>query len=120
MRTKINTHALGKLRIYLTTGEKVKSEKLLRKMFPKNTYRQIVIEAKKDGIMNASVFSTHFGYRNNEQIQQQSAEADNRGLTICVELIDKREKLENFFITHKEVLKGKIIIYKEVEFWDIN
>ena len=120
MRPKIKTHALGKLRIYLATGEKVRSEKLLRKMFPKNTYRQIITEAKKEGIMNASVFNTHFGYSNNEEIQQRSFETDNAGLTICVELIDKREKLEDFFSKHKDVLKGKVVIYKEVEFWDID
>ena len=26
--------------------------------------------------------------------------------------------LEEFFLKHKELLRGKVIIYKEVEFWD--
>jgi len=35
-----------------------------------------------------------------------------------VELVDKREKLENFFLKHRELLREKVVIYKEVEFWD--
>ncbi len=120
MKEKIKTHILGKLKIYLTTGETIKSEKLLHKLFPKNIYRQIIVEAKKEGIMNASVFPTHFGYSNNGKIQEQSLETGNSGLTICVELIDQREKLELFFTKHKDVLKGKVVIYKEVEFWDLD
>jgi PII-like signaling protein len=89
-------------------------------MFPKNTYRQIIVEAKKDGIMNASVFNTHFGYSNNGKIQQQSLETGNAGLTICIELIDTRPKLEAFFSKHKDMLKGKVVVFKEVEFWDID
>jgi len=120
MRSAIKTHKLGKLRIYLATGDKIKSETMLRKMFPKNVYRHIVSEAKKEGIMNASVFNTHFGYSNNGKVQERSIESDNAGLTICIELIDARDKLETFFSKHKDILKGKVIIYKEVEFWDID
>jgi PII-like signaling protein len=120
MQTKIKTHKLGKLRIYIATDEKIKSASLLQKLFPRNKYRQLIIEAKKDGIMNASVFNTHFGYSNNGRIQQISAETGNAGLTICIELIDDREKLETFFSKHKDMLKGKVVVYKEVEFWDID
>jgi hypothetical protein len=35
MEKKLKTHSLGKLCIYLNTGEKVKSKTLLRKLFPK-------------------------------------------------------------------------------------
>lgn len=119
MQKEIKTHKFGKLRIYLKTGEKVESEKLLRKMFPRSTYRNIVLEAKKDGIMNASVFQTHFGYSNNEKVHQHSFETDNSSLTVCIELIDEREKLEEFFRKHRKMLKDKVVIYKEVEFWDM-
>jgi PII-like signaling protein len=87
-------------------------------MVPRNAYRNIVLEAKKDGIMNASVFHTHFGYSNNDKVHQHSFETDNSDLTVCIELIDTTEKLEFFFKKHKKMLKEKVIIYKEVEFWD--
>jgi PII-like signaling protein len=43
-----------------------------------------------------------------------------KGPSMCVELIDKKEKLEQFFLKHKDLLHSKIVIYKEVEFWDMD
>lgn len=110
---------MGKLRIYLKQADKVASSKLIRKVFPKSVSRHIVLEAKKDGLMNASVFYTHFGYSNHEQVRQYSIESDNADLTICVELIDSRERLEMFFEKHHRMLHGKVAVYKEVEFWNM-
>ncbi len=69
--------------------------------------------------MNGIVYNTHFGFSNSEKIQAYNVEGSNPELTICVELVDKREKLESFFLKHKDHLKGKVVIYKEVEFWDL-
>jgi PII-like signaling protein len=82
-------------------------------------YIHIITDAKKEGIKNASVFNTHFGYSDTGNIQAFSAEGDTSKLAMCVELLDKREKLEAFFLRHMDLLKDKVVIYKEVEFWDI-
>jgi PII-like signaling protein len=121
MKTQIKTHLSGKLRIYLKTGENIKSKTLLRKLFPTRVYSNLIKMAKEDGIINASVFTTHmsFSNNNNEKITQYSFESENSGLTVCVELIDTKEKLQEFFIKHKDSLKDKVVIYKEVEFWDV-
>lgn len=119
MKTEISTHNLGKLRIYLETGQKIESKTLLRKMFPKNAYKELILLAKESGIMNASVFSTHSGYSNHGKINQFSVESDNQGLTMCIELIDTRPRLEEFFLTHKAIFNNKVVVYKEVEFWDV-
>lgn len=119
MKEKIKTHILGKLKIYLTVGEAVKSRSLVRKLFPKSVARQIVLEAKKDGLSHASTFQTNFGFVNGGELQQQQTETGNPKLTVCVEFIDTKEKLESFVKRHKAMLQGKVIIYKEVEFWDI-
>lgn len=37
---------------------------------------------------------------------------------MVVELIDDRDALEFFFLKHKSLLEGKVVIYKEVEFWN--
>lgn len=118
---KVKSHALGKLLIYIEPAHKVRhgERTLFRKMFPKSTYTHMIAEAKKDGILNASVYKTHFGYSNHGEIQSFNLEGDNATLTVCVELIDKREKLEVFFLKHKDILRSKVVIYKEVEFWDI-
>lgn len=47
-----------------------------------------------------------------------SIEDDTSGLTVCIELVDERNKLEAFFKTHKEILKENTVIYKEVESWE--
>jgi PII-like signaling protein len=118
---KVKSHALGKLLIYIEPSHKVRhgERSLFRKVFPKSAYMHIITEAKKEGILNASVYHTHMGYSNMGAIRTFSVEGDNSSLSVCVELIDKREKLENFFLQHKELLQSKVVIYKEVEFWDI-
>jgi PII-like signaling protein len=120
MDEKIRTHALGKLRIYIEPAHKIRhgERSLFRKIFPKSAYIHIIAEAKKDGILNASVYNTHTGYSNHGNIQSFSVEGDNSRLSMCVELIAKKETLELFFLKHKELLRSKIVIYKDVEFWD--
>lgn len=93
---------------------------LFRKIFPKSAYLHIITEARKDGIINASAHSTHTSYSSDGNLQTFNVEGDNSRLAMCVELIDKKEKLQKFFFRHKDLLSGKIVIYKEVEFWDID
>ncbi len=118
----IKSHSLGKLKIYIAPADKIRhgSRSAWQKLFPKSAYIHIVQDAKAEGIMNATVYNTHFGFNNREKIQAYNMEGDNSRLTMCVELVDKREKLESFFLKHKEYLKGKVVIYKEVEFWDVD
>lgn len=120
MVKKVKSHALGKLKIYMEPAHKVRhgNRSLLRRMFPKSAYVHIISEAKKEGILNASVYNTHMSYSNRGSISTFSVEGDNSNLSVCIELIDKREKLEQFFLKHTDLLKSKVIIYKEVEFWD--
>lgn len=120
MATKIKTQKFGKLRIFLKSGETVKSENFLRKLFPKNKYRKILDEAKKSGIMNAHIYHTHAAYETGGKVAHYSVEGDNSGLTVCLELVDEKEKLEKFFTTHRAMLKHKTVIFTEVEFWSFD
>lgn len=120
MDTKIKEQKIGKLRIFLKSGEAVKSEKFLHKLFPKNKYSKILDEAKKAGILNAHIFHTHAAYESGSKVAHYSFEGDNSGLTVCLELVDSKEKLELFFCTHKAMLKNKTAIFTEVEFWSFN
>lgn len=118
MTEELKISTMGKLRIYMTTGEAIKSKSFLRKIFPKSKYFKIMEEAKASGIMNAHVFHTHAAVQRGGKMSYNSAEGDTSGLTVCVELVDEKEKLQEFFKTHKDVLKGNSVIYKEVEFWE--
>jgi hypothetical protein len=53
-------------------------------------------------------------------VQTFSAEGDNSRLAMCVQLVDTKEKLQEFFYKHKDLLRAKVVIYKEVEFWDVD
>jgi len=121
MVEKIKTHSLGKLEIYIEPAHKVRhgDRTLFRRIFPKSAYLHIIAEAKKDGIMKASAFSTHTSYSKEEDIQNFSIEGDNSKLAMCVMLVDEKEKLKTFFYKHKDLLRSRIVIYKEVEFWDV-
>lgn len=118
MSEELKITKIGKLRIYMTTGEAVKSKTLLRKLFPKTKYLKIMQEAKASGIMNAHVFHTHAAVQKGGQMAHHSVEGDNSSLTVCIELVDDREKLQSFFKTHKDILKNNTVIYKEVEYWE--
>jgi PII-like signaling protein len=122
MKHHIKSHAVGKLRIYITPADKVKrvNPTTWQKLFPKSAFVHIVKDAKDEGILNASVYATQYGFSNRGNIQSFSIDGDNSKLTMCVELVDERKKLEAFFIKHKDYLNGKMVIYKEVEFWDID
>ncbi|MPS73023.1 MAG: hypothetical protein E2590_07690 [Chryseobacterium sp.] len=115
----IKKSSLGKLKIYIEPSHKVKDEdaSFFRKMFPKSAYRHIVMDAKRDKIMNASVYQTHSGYTRDGSVTNYQLEGDNSALAICIELIDEKEKLERFFQKHHDILKDKIVIFKEVEIW---
>ncbi|GAC1447978.1 MAG: hypothetical protein NVSMB7_09090 [Chitinophagaceae bacterium] len=121
MVQKFKTHTLGKLEIFIEPAHKVRhaDRSLFRKLFPKSLYMHIIADAKNDGIINASAHSTHTSFNSDGKITSFNMEGDNSKLAMCVELIDKKEKLEQFFIKHKDALRSKVVIYKEVEFWDI-
>lgn len=118
MTEELKITKMGKLRIYMTTGEAIKSKSLLRKMFPKSKYLKIMQEAKTSGILNAHVFQTQAAVQRGGKMAHHSVEGGNAGLTVCVELVDEKQKLEAFFKTHKDILKENTVIYKEVEFWE--
>lgn len=118
MTEELKTTKMGKLRIYMTTGESIQSKNLLRRFFPKTKYLKIMEEAKAFGILNAHVFHTHAAVQKGGKITHYSIEGDTSGLTVCLELVDEKKKLQHFFINHKDILKENTAIYKDVEFWE--
>lgn len=122
MVNKVKSHSLGKLKIYIEPAHKVRhgERSIYRKIFPKTAYMHVIDEAKKEGILNASVYNTYMGYSKKGSVRLHHLEADNSKLSVCLELIDKKEKLEHFFLKHQHLFRSKVVIYKEVEFWDLD
>jgi H+/Cl- antiporter ClcA/PII-like signaling protein len=116
---RIVSHELGKIRIYLTPRDRVPTQGFWDRLYAKPIYREIIKAAKHDGLRNAAVFTTHFGFTNGGKNQAEGVETANPHLTLCVELIDSKECLVAFCRKYGDLLKGKTIVYKRVEHWDV-
>lgn len=85
----------------------------------KPLYRELVVQAKADGIMNAVAHHAHYGYSNHGPVRENGSEISNPQLTMCVELIGQREELELFCRRHGDLLASKVIVYKHLEHWTV-
>lgn len=110
---------LGKIQIYLKPKDKIKSTSIIEMLKPKQLYRELIKYAKNDGLMNASVYHTHCSFSLNDKIRMAHPELDNADVALCLELIDEKSKLEEFCKKHGSLLKGKMIVFKAVEYWEI-
>jgi H+/Cl- antiporter ClcA/PII-like signaling protein len=117
-RHKVTAREIGQVRIYMTPAEKRKGPGM-KALFARPLYQEIIDAAKADGILNAVAHHTHYGYSGNGQVQSNNQELPNNQLNLCVELIAHRDQLELFCRKHGELIKGKVIVYKHMEHWDI-
>ncbi len=109
---------IGMVRIYLKPRERAPGSG--RRLFgAKPLYRSLVLAAKQAGIINAVAHHTHYGYSNHGRLEVEGPELANPELTMCVELIAPRDQLEAYCRKHGGALRGKVIIYKHLERWDI-
>ncbi len=116
----IVSHELGKIRIYLTPRDRVAAKGLWDRLNPRPIYREIIDAAKKDDLQSAVAFATHYGFSNGSKVQTQSLESANSHLTLCIEIIDQKDRLEAFCRHHGVLLQGKTIVYKHVEHWAVH
>jgi H+/Cl- antiporter ClcA/PII-like signaling protein len=118
MAHTLSLKEIGLVRIYMKPRDKA-AGRGSRIFGGRPLYRELVLQAKTAGIINATAHHTHFGYSNHGKLADEGYEISNPDLTMCVELIAPREKLEEFCRTHGDLLKRKVIIYKHIEHWDL-
>lgn len=116
---RVVSKEIGQLRIYLPQGE-TRHGMGLRSLFGRPLYRELIDLAKADGILNATSHVTHHGYSNNGRVHSEGAEVPNANLTVFVELIDHRDRLEEFCRHHADQLKDRVIVYKHMEHWELH
>jgi H+/Cl- antiporter ClcA/PII-like signaling protein len=119
-----STHILaasdvGMVRIYVKPRDRMPSKGARAWWSSRPLYRELVLEAKKDGLMNAMAHHTHYGYSNHDRVQDHSSEIANPELTMCVEIIGHRPDLETFVRRHGKLLHDKVVIFKHLEHWSI-
>lgn len=117
-RHKVNSREMGLLRIYLVPNEKRKGGGI-KGFFAKPLYQQIIDTAKEDGLLSAVAHHTNYGYSGESRIQSDNKEIPHQTTHLCVEFIAPRDQLEAFCRKHADVLKGKVIVYKHLEHWDL-
>jgi len=121
-RHKVTAREIGQVRIYMTPGERRRNAgkgiKYLLSGAPP-LYKEIIMAAKQDGLLNATAHHTHYGFSGNGKLQADGLEISNPDMNLCVELIGPRDQLERFCRTHGTLLADKVIIYKHMEHWEI-
>lgn len=117
---KIVPKETGMIRIYLKPSERRKGKGLKALLTSRPLYRELVLAAKSDGIINAVAHHTHYGYSNHGKVRSHDVESGNPDLTMCVEFIGQRAQLEIFCRKHGDLLQNKVIIYKHLEHWEIH
>ena len=117
MPHKVTPSEIGMIRIYMKPSDKAAGARSFWSRQP--LYRELVAQAKRDGIMNAVAHHTHYGYSNHGPIRENGSEISDPHLTMCVELIGQRGELERFCEGHGDLLAGKVIVYKHLEHWSI-
>jgi len=115
---KVTSREIGQVRIYMTPREKRKGPGL-KAFFGKPLYQEIIDAAKAAGILNAVAHHTHYGYSGIGKVQANNHELPNSDINLCVELIAHRDELELFCRQHGDLIRGKVIVYKHMESWDI-
>ena len=117
---QITRTELGKIRIYMTPGERISGSGLLSKLQGRRAYRELIKAARHDKLLSAVAYQTHYGYSNEARIELEGIEIPNPNMTLCVELIDHKDRLETFCRHHGALLKDKVVIYKHVEKWSLH
>lgn len=115
----IDANEIGHLCIYLSRKDRMPARGWLN-FLPRRSLAQHIIDlAKRDGILNATSHSTHYGFTGRGDIETIHPDHANGRLAMFVELVGARELLEKFVCTHEELLKNKVIVYKHLEQWTV-
>jgi chloride channel protein, CIC family len=115
----ISANEIGHLCIYLTRKDRMPAKGRLN-FLPRRPLAQHIIDlAKRDGILNATSHSTHYGFTGRGDIETIQPDHGNDRLATFVELVAEREQLEKFVCTHEALLKDKVVVYKHLEQWTV-
>lgn len=116
---KVTPTEIGMLRIYLRRADKLGSRTVRSFWNAKPLYRELVVQAKAEGLLNAIAHPAQYGYTNNGPVREDGVEIADPQLTVCVEIIGPRVQLELFCQRHGYALADKVIVYKHLEHWSV-
>jgi H+/Cl- antiporter ClcA/PII-like signaling protein len=115
---EVGRREIGQLRIYLTPAER-RDGSTWSLLFGTPIYRVLVEAAKDVGMMHAVVHHSSNGFSGGDDEALGIADSLNSQVSLCVELIDEREHLEQFCRAHGDLLQDRVIVYRPIEHWAV-
>ena len=104
------------LRIYMSGKTKRKgSLTFWKKIFSGSLAGFLINEAKNVGIEQALIYKIEAGYLKGQPLMFDAVEARPIEFPICLELIDRKEKLDRFLATHNEQLSECRVVMLDFE-----
>ena len=112
-----NARPYGQVRIYLRSGDRPKATTWKEKLNNPPIYLRILQKAREFGLDHGTVKQCVSGFMDKDKLQHDHPEYGNSRLPVYVELHGSRETLERFCLGSRELLEGRLIVYKDVEQW---
>jgi PII-like signaling protein len=117
--SRMATHKLGLVRIYLKTQEHAPGGGWLKRLSGRPLFQEIIDQAHAAGLKGATAKLLHYGYSNHGEAKASyHPEAGHVGQNVYIELIDTRERLEAFVAEIAPKVADRVILFKEIEFWN--
>jgi H+/Cl- antiporter ClcA len=115
---QMTSSEIGQIEIYFALEENRDSEEGSA-LSSKPTYQEIIDAARSEGIFNALVRSSEYAFAPTGKIKPPSSASSSHTRMLCIELIGHREKLEQFCAAYHDLLKKKVIVYAQLEQWQL-
>lgn len=117
----VHARELGHLLIHLTPRCRRPGKTGFKAMLGCPLYQEIIRAAKADGILSATAYPAQFGYAGAAKLQaNEHLETPNGNITLRVELVDERAKLELFCRRHGDLLRNRVVVFKPAEHWELH
>jgi PII-like signaling protein len=110
---------LGELRIYCTQADKNAAPGLHSRPFPDPLAHTLVDKAHAFCILQATTHTSGYGYVLGGSVRARHLEVESGQLALCMELLDERARLLAFYQQHQALLRGKVVVFRPVEQWDV-
>jgi H+/Cl- antiporter ClcA/PII-like signaling protein len=108
---------LGQLRIFLHSDDKLPADGWKERLHNQPIYLRILKKAQEFGLTHGTVKQCVSGFYDEDQTRRDLPGHRNTRLPIYVELHGSRERLEQFCRESSDLLRGGMIVYKDVERW---
>jgi len=111
------TASFGQLRIFFRSGDRPKARTWRERLNNPPFYLRVLGEARRFGLTHGTVKYCVSGFMEKGHVEHDHFEYGNSRLPLYVELLGTRAMLEEFCHATEEMLRGRLIVYKDIERW---